>query len=105
MILPQVYVNFSLSGKIQPEGTLVVWLLCRTGISKLRPNLAKFGPLLVFVNKVLLENSYTLLFIYCVWLLLPYNAELSSCESVYREPQITRAETQENKHLWELAPR
>jgi len=37
---------------------------------------AKFGPLPVLVNKVLLEHSHIQLFIYCLWLLLHYSSRM-----------------------------
>lgn len=38
-------------------------------------------PAASFLNKILLKHNYTLLFIYCVGLLLYYKAELNSCST------------------------
>lgn len=45
----------------------IYFILSKLDVGKL---VAKFGLLSVFENKVLLENSHSHLFIYCLWSLL-----------------------------------
>lgn len=39
----------------------------------------KSGPQFIFVNRILLGHSYSLSFVYCLWLLSCLSAELGSC--------------------------
>jgi hypothetical protein len=62
------------------ELTLCLLALEKQGLANCYP-LAKFGPLAVFANKVLLEQSYNYSSMYCIWLLSFYKKELNSCDT------------------------